>query len=29
MDTPQEVKLFMRQQLADAGLERVLPTHHE
>ncbi len=29
MDTPQEVQRFMRQQLLDAGLGRVLPTHHE
>jgi phosphotransferase system enzyme I (PtsP) len=28
MDTPEEVQAFMRQQLIDAGLGRVLPTHH-
>lgn len=28
MDTPEEVQAFMRRQLVDAGLGRVLPTHH-
>jgi phosphotransferase system enzyme I (PtsP) len=28
MDTPEEVQAFMRRQLIDAGLGRVLPTHH-
>jgi phosphotransferase system enzyme I (PtsP) len=28
MDTPQEVQVFMRHQLVEAGLGRVLPTHH-
>lgn len=28
MDTPEEVQAFMRSQLIDTGLGRVLPTHH-
>jgi phosphotransferase system enzyme I (PtsP) len=28
MDTPEEVQAFMRRQLIDTGLGRVLPTHH-
>ena len=28
MDTPEEVQAFMRHQLVEAGLGRVLPTHH-
>jgi phosphotransferase system enzyme I (PtsP) len=28
MDTPEEVQAYMRRQLIDAGLGRVLPTHH-
>ena len=29
MDHPREIEAYMRQELIDAGLERVVPRHHE